>query len=180
MGAHPTRKGLLLPLGRDKTFLPHRTFFSTPLSFPGLTDEAGNEEHAARRSTGGTSGNGRAAANSEAGTSIVKSPDRSRSTARSRKSRARAYTRRERACTATDQPPLPGSGKGAREGHGRRKDNQGPDASTRTPRTTARSARGSALGPDSRTPHLPHTTGIGGEERRGARWQNERSGRHSQ
>lgn len=133
VGAHPSRKSLLATRARS-------AFFSTPLS-PGSHKARRETKHAAKRSTGGTPGNGRAAANSEAGTSIIKSPDRSRSTARSRTSRARANTRRERVCTATDQPPLPGSGKGTRERHGRRKDNREPDASTRGPHELQREVR---------------------------------------
>nr|XP_034350627.1 collagen alpha-1(I) chain-like [Arvicanthis niloticus] len=61
----------------------------------------------------------------------------------------------------TDQPPSPVRGKG--EGQDgtqhrvNRRDSRAPDAPTKTPRTTTRSARGSAFGPDSRTPayHTP-------------------------
>lgn len=59
--------------------------------------------------------------------------------------------------------------------------NEAPGAPHRNPHEPQRSAGGPSQGSGRITAplRLPHTTGKGGEERRGARWQNEKSGRHS-
>lgn len=141
----------------------------------------GREEtkRTARRSTGDTPGNGKRHHQLRSGHLRGQSPERSRSTSEARKSRARAHTTREGHAPRRVNHPPPARGRGPSRTVNRARAGA-PDASTGTPRTTARSARGSAIRPDSRTPDFHTPPSKDGEERRGARWQNEKSGRHSQ
>lgn len=113
-------------------------------------------------STGGTPGSGKRHRQLRSGHLGGQSPERSRSTARLTQSRARAHTIREGYAPQRVYHLPPARGKRAAKavnGMGA----SAPDTSTGTPRTTARSVRGSVLVPDSRTPdfHTPPCKGMG-------------------
>lgn len=171
MGAHPKEGPPEAPLPKTTDCQSLRTAF--PPRPPFLTGQRDGAQ-AARRGTGN------ATTNSEAGTLGVK--------ARNAPGAPRG-SQKQGACTQPGgkgmhrggSTTLPRRGEeGPAEHSGPREGQRRLTRPARTPRTTARSARGSAIRPDSRTPDLHTPPGKDGEERRGARWQNEKRGRHSQ
>lgn len=180
MGAHPTREGLRHPFsgkeGQEASFFFsfYRTLLDPPSSPATSTQSRPNGRHrAARWSTGGTAGERETPRPAQKRAPWESKPGTLQEHHEARESGARAHTRRERACSATDRPPSPVRGRERAEaGHTnnvkRERSAEPPLTRPRRPsRTTARSARGSKLGPDSHTPgpSTHHRHGRGGETR---------------
>ncbi|XP_060232871.1 collagen alpha-1(III) chain-like [Meriones unguiculatus] len=124
----------------------------------------------AKPSTGGARGNGKRHRRSEAGTSKSwDAPGAPRGSQRTR----RAHTDRERHATPQMSHPPPARGRGLKGPHGQ-------NEPTRSPTHCSNECAGTGLRPGNRTLAFHTPPRAGGEERRRARWQNERSGRHSQ
>uniref|UniRef100_UPI0014864D2D collagen alpha-2(I) chain-like n=1 Tax=Arvicanthis niloticus TaxID=61156 RepID=UPI0014864D2D len=143
------------PTAAIPTLRPTATLGSRPRR------EDNSQRNGAREAT---PGNGKRHHQLRSGHLGNQSRERSRSTRGSRKA-GRTHTRRERACGANGPATLPGTA----------------EPLTRHEDPANHDEKCARVGVRAGQPHpcLPHTTGTDGEERRGARWQNEKRGRHS-
>lgn len=177
VGAHPTRKGGLSQNRQCTAFLKRPSSPRPP--FHGLPGRKREIKHADR--TEGTPGSGKHHRQLRSGHLGDQSPDRCRSTSRLSKAE-RLHTPDGKGMHRDTPAAFPGSGKRAKRdttdmNHVRATEPRRRPRGPREPQQVRAGQRSGQTAAPLPSTHHRHTDGV---ERRGARWQNEKSGRHSQ